>query len=143
MGVPALSLSTLVPSQAEGGSMTDNPAIIRRFIEAWSRRDPEELAGFFAEDGVYHNMPAAPVQGRQNIARFIAVFIKSWTATQWDVLNLMSAGGVVMAERLDRTTIGERNVSLPCCGVFEMADGKIKVWRDYFDMQTYLKALQA
>ncbi len=87
--------------------MTDSAAIIRRFIEAWSRRDPEALAGFFAEDGVYHNMPTAAVQGRQNIARFIAVFIKSWTATQWDVLNLMSAGGVVMAERLDRTTIEE------------------------------------
>lgn len=29
-----------------------NEAIVREFIEAWSRSDPKELAGYFAEDGV-------------------------------------------------------------------------------------------
>lgn len=53
----------------------------------------------------------------------------------------MSAGPVVVAERMDRTKVGEKSVDLPCCGVFEMHDGKIKVWRDYFDMATYTRAL--
>ena len=35
----------------------------------------------------------------------------------------------------------DKPVDLPCCGVFEMQDGKIKVWRDYFDMGTYVQAL--
>ena len=43
----------------------------------------------------------------------------------------------MIAERLDRTEAGEKNVDLPCTGVFEMRDGKIAVWRDYFDMATY------
>jgi Limonene-1,2-epoxide hydrolase len=55
-----------------------------------------------------------------------------------DVLNLMSKGDIIVAERLDRTMVGDKAVNLPCCGVFEMENGKIKVWRDYFDMATYL-----
>ena len=121
--------------------MGDNADIVRRFIEAWPRLDADELAGYFAEDGVYHNMPAQPVRGREAIRGFIAGFIKPWTATEWDILNLVSAGNVVIAERLDRTKVGDKPVDLPCCGVFEMQDGKIKVWRDYFDMGTYVQAL--
>lgn len=121
--------------------MTDNETTIRRFIEAWTRRDPDELAGYFAEDGAYHNMPTRPVQGRDNVRAFIQGFIRDWTATEWDILNLVSAGDVVIAERLDRTRVGDKPVDLPCCGVFEMKGGKIQVWRDYFDMGTYVSAL--
>ena len=71
----------------------------------------------------------------------IAGFIGSWTKTDWDILHLVSAGDVVIAERLDRTVAGEKGVDLPCTGVFEMENGKIKVWRDYFDLTTYMKAM--
>ncbi len=119
--------------------MTDNVEIIRNFIEAWSRLDADELVSFFAEDGVYHNMPVGPVGGQANLKAFIAGFIKDWTETEWDILTLMGEGEVVVAERLDRTKVGDISVDLPCFGVFEMEDGKIKVWRDYFDMATYMK----
>lgn len=119
----------------------DNEQIIREFIAAWSRLDAAALAGYFAEDGVYHNMPAGPVTGRTNIEQFIAGFIGPWTETRWDILHLVSAGDVVIAERLDRTKAGVKAVDLPCTGVFEMEDGKIKVWRDYFDLGTYVKAM--
>ncbi|MDE2486676.1 MAG: SgcJ/EcaC family oxidoreductase [Alphaproteobacteria bacterium] len=122
--------------------MADNAQVIRDFIAAWSRMDPDELAAFFSEDGVYHNMPARPVQGRDAVRGFIAAFLKSWTSTEWDVLNLVAQGEVVVAERLDRTMVGDKPVNLPCCGVFEMREGKIRIWRDYFDMTTYTSALQ-
>lgn len=123
--------------------MSENARIIRDFIAAWSRLDAAELAAFFTEDGVYHNMPARPVAGRAAVQAFIAGFIKDWTATEWDVLNIVEAGDVVIAERLDRTRVGDKPVDLPCCGVFEMSGGKIKVWRDYFDLATYTRALGA
>ena len=117
--------------------MEENERIIREFIEAWSRLDPAELAGYFAEDGVYHNMPTAPIEGRANVENFIRGFTGAWTETTWDLLNIMSRGDVVIAERLDRTRAGEKAVDLPCVGVFELEKGKIKVWRDYFDFATY------
>ncbi len=119
-----------------------NEQIIRQFISAWSRLDPEELSSYFSEDGVYHNMPSGPVRGRENVRKMIAAFIGPWTETQWDILHLVSAGDIVIAERLDRTKAGEKAVDLPCTGVFEMENGKIKVWRDYFDLGTYLKAMR-
>ncbi|OYW93854.1 MAG: limonene-1,2-epoxide hydrolase [Caulobacterales bacterium 32-67-6] len=119
-----------------------NAEIIASFIAAWSRRDPDELAGYFCEDGCYHNMPTGPVQGRTAIRGFIAAFIRDWSSTEWDVLTLMAQGDKVVAERLDRTQVGDKPVDLPCCGVFEMENGQIKVWRDYFDLSTYLNALK-
>jgi limonene-1,2-epoxide hydrolase len=122
--------------------MADNAQIIRDFIAAWSRLDPAELAGYFTEDGCYYNMPAQPVRGRANVEQFIRGFLASWTATDWEILHLVAAGDVVIAERVDRIKTSKGDVDLPCVGVFEMADGKIREWRDYFDLGTYMKAMQ-
>jgi limonene-1,2-epoxide hydrolase len=119
----------------------DNEKIVREFVAAWSRLDAEELSSYFSEDGVYHNMPMGPIQGRENVRQMIAGFSGSWTETQWDILNIASTGNVVIVERLDRTKAGEKAVDLPCTGVFELEDGKIKVWRDYFDLGTYAKGM--
>ena len=123
--------------------MSDNVVIIKKFIEAWSRLDVDEIVGYFTEDGTYYNMPAAPVSGHAALKQFIGAFIKDWTQTDWDVLNIIGSGDVVIAERLDRTKVGEIAVDLPCCGIFEMEGGKIKMWRDYFDMATYMKPFGA
>lgn len=122
--------------------MNDNTAIVREFIEAWSSLDPERLASYFTDDGSYYNMPTQPVTGRANVQNFIANFLATWTETQWDILNIIGEGDLVIAERLDRTRTSLGNVDLPCTGVFEMEGGKIKVWRDYFDLGTFMKAMQ-
>lgn len=122
--------------------MTDNAAIIRDFIDAWSSLDADRLADYFTEDGTYYNMPAQPVSGRDNVRGFIRAFLSTWTETRWDIINLMASGDLVFTERLDRTKTTQGNVDLPCVGVFEMEDGRIKVWRDYFDMGTYMNAMK-
>lgn len=122
--------------------MAGNEQIIRDFCAAWSRLDAAELAGYFAEDGVYHNIPTGPVKGRATIQAFIAGFLKPWTAANFEIRTLVAGPDVVIAERLDRITMGSKGVDLPCNGVFEMKDGKIQVWRDYFDLGTYMKGLR-
>ena len=119
--------------------MSDNVQTIKAFIAAWSNLDVDELVGYFCEDGIYYNMPAQPVQGHEKLKLFIEGFIAKWTKTTWETLNIIGEGNVVIVERLDRTEVGDIKVDLPCCGVFEMKEGKIKIWRDYFDMGTYTK----
>jgi limonene-1,2-epoxide hydrolase len=121
--------------------MANNADIIRNFINAWSRLDADELVEYFTADGTYYNMPTAPVSGHANLRAFIKGFLRGWTSTQWDVINLIAQGDLVIAERVDRTKVGAKAVDLPCCGVFEMQNGKIKVWRDYFDLGTFMKAV--
>jgi limonene-1,2-epoxide hydrolase len=115
--------------------------IIRAFCACWSTLDATALANYFTEDGTYYNMPSVPTQGRANIEQFIAAFYASWTKTDWEILHILEQGNVVIAERVDRIMLGDKAVELPCCGVFELENGKIKVWRDYFDLSTYMKAL--
>ena len=118
-----------------------NISTIRCFILAWSGLNPVELSEFFTDDGAYHNMPMQPIVGRENIKDFITVFSASWIETDWQVLNIVEEGNTVFCERVDKTKSTGGDVNLPCFGVFEMENGKIKVWRDYFDLGTYTAAM--
>ena len=82
--------------------MPANEQIVREFIKTWSTLDADRIVDFFAEDGVYHNMPIAPVSGRSQLRGFIAAFMRNWSATEWEIVKLISAGPVVIAERIDR-----------------------------------------
>ncbi len=122
--------------------MASNTETITEFVNAWSSLDADQLAEYFTDDGVYHNIPTDPVAGKDNVRNFIKAFLSTWTETQWDIINIAEAGDIVYCERLDRTKTTNGNVDLPCFGVFEMSEGKIRVWRDYFDMGTFVNAMQ-
>lgn len=123
--------------------MPSNEQVVRDFLSAWSRLDPAELAGYFTDDGCYHNVPTGPVRGREQVEAFIRAFTANWTGTDWEIISIGAVGDRVYAERIDRTRTSQGDVDLPCLGVFEMADGKIREWRDYFDLNTYMKAMKA
>ena len=133
----------LVPVGRQASSaMTANERVVRDFIQAWSRLDAAELALYFTEDGCYINIPSQRACGRANVEKFIRGFISTWTETVWEVKALVAAGDVVIAERLDKTRTTRGNVDLPCVGIFEMQNGKIKEWRDYFDLATFRNAMK-
>lgn len=111
--------------------------VVRSFCEAWSRRDVDELLEYFTDDAVYHNIPIAPVQGKDGIRSMLELFVPGSQAISFEILAMVGDGNLVMNERIDRFTMGEREVALPVAGVFEIRDGKIAAWRDYFDMQAW------
>lgn len=121
--------------------MSDNETLIREFIADWSSLDAGKLAGYFTETGTYHNIPSQPVSGRAAIGQFITGFTRNWESTQWEILSLVVKGDVVMVERVDHTVVAGQKIDLPCVGVFELENGKIRIWRDYFDLATYTGAL--
>jgi limonene-1,2-epoxide hydrolase len=121
----------------------ENKQIVTQFIEAWSTLDTDVLVDYFTTDGTYHNMMLPPVTGHEALRGFIGNFLSGWTETRWGILNIVADGDVVMAERLDCTKMGDTSVDLPCTGVFVMEGGKIKEWRDYFDLATYQNAVES
>ena len=52
---------------------------------------------------------------------------------------MAESGDIVFTERVDRFQMGDKKVELPVAGVFEVRDGKIAAWRDYFDMPTWTR----
>lgn len=115
----------------------ENVELVRRFCAAFSSRDPDEVLEFFTDDAVYHNMPMRPVQGKAAIRPVLEMFLKPAERVEFVVLNAAADGDVVLTERLDKFVMGGRDVELPVAGVFEIRDGKIAAWRDYFDMPTW------
>ncbi len=112
--------------------------LVRRFCGAWSDgRSAPELADFFTDDAVYHNIPLAPVTGREDIATTIASFTAGVESIEFRVLNLVGDGPVVMTERVDVFKLPDKSIALPVMGTFEVRDGKIAAWRDYFDMNQF------
>ena len=111
--------------------------VVRGFCEAWSHRDIDELLSFFTDDAVYHNIPIAPVQGTEQIRNMLNVFVPGSQEISFEILHIVSSGDVVLTERVDSFQIGENRVVLPVAGVFELRDGKIAAWRDYFDMAAW------
>ena len=109
--------------------------LVRRFCAAWSNNiAAAELAAFFTDDAVYHNIPLAPVTGREAIANNIASFIRPGApgieSIQFRVINIAANGPVVMTERVDVFTLPGKSFDLPVMGTFEVSDGKIAAWRD-------------
>lgn len=116
-------------------SSNPNEDLVRRFCDAFARRDVDELVGFFADDAVYHNIPLAPAQGTEAIRATLESFVPASPSIEFVMVNIASAGPVVLTERIDKMTFAGRDVELPVAGVFEVHDGKITAWRDYFDLQ--------
>jgi limonene-1,2-epoxide hydrolase len=53
------------------------------------------------------------------------------------VINITADGPVVMTERVDVFKLPDKAIELRVMGTFEVRDGKITAWRDYFDMNQF------
>ena len=117
---------------------SDNERLVRDFCGAWLRRNLDELMRPFAADAVYHNVPVAPVVGAAGIRATFAGFLEGMPYIELDVVNAAASGALVFTERVDRFAMpnGHR-FELPVNGVFEVRDGKIVSFRDYFDLATF------
>jgi limonene-1,2-epoxide hydrolase len=122
--------------------MTRSPdTVVTEFCALWSTPDIDRIVEWFTEDAVYHNIPMPPAQGHDAILELIAGFMGAFDGIDFNVHRQIAQGDVVMNERTDvmrRKDGGE--IALPVMGVFEVRDGKIAVWRDYFDMATVTAA---
>lgn len=120
-----------------------NSDVITAFCKVWADKDLERIMGFFTEDAVYHNIPVDPANvGKDQIRAVIESFTTAPESIEFTVHHQAeTADGIVMNERTDRFKIGDTTVQLRVMGTFELRDGKISAWRDYFDMQQYLSQL--
>ena len=121
--------------------------VVRSFCAAWSNNmGAVELAAFFTDDAVYHNIPLEPVTGRKDIANNIASFLRPGSpgieGIDFRVINIAANGPVVMTERVDVFKLPDKSFELPVMGTFEISDGKINAWRDYFDMNQFTSRME-
>ena len=114
--------------------MADPELIVREFCDAWSKSDLDKIMGYFAADAVYHNIPMDPVVGTDAIRTFIEGFTAMVDRIEFEITHLAVNGNVVLTERVDTFVRPAGAIGLPVMGTFELTNGKITAWRDYFDM---------
>lgn len=122
--------------------MSDAEAIVNAFMAEFDTEHPDadHLASYFTDDAVYHNMPMAPAEGIEAVKAALTG-VTQMTSKGWEVLHSAVNGDVVLNERVDRFDMGGIEVSAQVMGVFEIRDGKIARWRDYFDMASFQKQM--
>jgi limonene-1,2-epoxide hydrolase len=109
-------------------------AVVRRMCELWPTRDADAMAELFSEDGIYHNVPSGPLEGREAIRAYLRK-VCGRLGVEANVLHLSCEGEWVLSERLDTHVEGERRMSLPVMNISRIVDGKLALWRDYYDTQ--------
>ena len=122
--------------------MTAAPeTVVREFCAAWEKLDSDLLLTYFEPNAVYHNIPVDPAQGHDAIRAVLDLFLPQSVAIRFEILALAVDGPHVLTERVDHFEFADdRKVALPVAGVFEIVDGKIRAWRDYFDLASFLNA---
>jgi limonene-1,2-epoxide hydrolase len=122
--------------------MSQNIEVVQGFVDAFNRIDLEAIMGYFAEDAIYHNMPMDPLEGVGAIRPVIQGFIGNASEIDWAVHQIAeTATGTVLTERTDRFLVSGKWIVLPVMGAFEVDSGRIREWRDYFDINQYRSQL--
>lgn len=105
--------------------------LVLAWVDAFSRADVDALAGFYAENATNHQVPEAPVVGRDAIrAMFAAEFARAQMVCI--IEQLFQDGEWAILEWRD--PLGLRG-----CGFFHVVDGQIVFQRGYWDKLSFLR----
>ncbi len=78
-------------------------------------------------------MPLTPIVGKKAIRSFCESRVHQEPPRIF-IHNQVANDEVVMNERTDVVTLNGREVTLRICAVFEIENGRVKAWREYFDL---------
>jgi limonene-1,2-epoxide hydrolase len=111
----------------------------KAFLKAMEPLDYDAALKYVAPDCAYTNPPPiGTVHGPAGMRAVLEPFFSPTLENEFKVLRESATGSVVVLERLDRHRLADKWVELPVTGVFEIHDGLITYWRDYFDAATIM-----
>lgn len=118
-----------------------NLDVVNAFLTACAQRDYPAAFELVTDDLEYQNMMLPPVQGKEAMRDTCDMLLSLCEGSEWLVHHEVAQGDLVMNERTDRFKKDGTWHDLPVAGVFQLRDGLIASWHDYFDLQTAMTAL--
>ena len=132
-------------ASASTSTITDPGEFVTRFIENIEQSHFTAAMDMVSDDCEYDNVPITKVFGKDAMIAILSEFMAEATKIEWLIHHQVSSGdmehGVVMNERTDRFEMDGRWIELDIAGLFVVSEGKIALWRDYFDRESFTKAL--
>ncbi|MEO9468399.1 limonene-1,2-epoxide hydrolase family protein [Parasphingorhabdus sp.] len=117
--------------------MADSKQLVLDFIEAWNRLDYDAIYAAMADDIFYHNIPMEPCEGIDAVRGFFEGSGMGSDGAEWIVHHIAANGDTVLTERTDKFRINGQWIAIRVMGTFELENGKIVKWRDYFDLAEF------
>ena len=111
-------------------------------IQANEARDVDAILALLTDDVAYENVPMSVMHGHDEIRAMLGPFLGGAERVAWEVLEQVEQGDVVMNERVDRFWLpGDIAIELRVAGLFKVRDGKVALWRDYFDLAAFTEQM--
>jgi limonene-1,2-epoxide hydrolase len=113
--------------------------VAEAFLVAFAAMDFDAALTFLSQEVEYTNIPLGTVHGHAGVREVLEPFFAPIHENEFLISRRAASGPVVFLERLDRHRLDHGWRELPVNSVFEVHDGKVTVWRDYFDLTTAAK----
>ena len=113
----------------------ENAHTVEQFLYALQDSNLDAAGPLLAEDLVYQNVGLPTIHGRKSAMK---LFSSLGGSSAFEVKIRRIAA--VLTDRTDALIFGPLRLQFWVCGVFEVHDGQITLWRDYFDFFDMLKA---
>lgn len=118
----------------------DNAHIVEALLTSLQAQDTERVGAVLDDNLVYQNVGLPTIRGR---ARAMKLFraMEGRAGFEVKIHRIAVNGSSVLTERTDVLIFGPVRMQFWVCGVFEVHNGRITLWRDYFDVWDMTKAL--
>lgn len=113
---------------------------VETFLSALQDQDIPTAEGTLAQNVVYQNVGFPTIYGRHRVAKLFRS-MQGRAGFEVKIHRIAADGASVLTERTDALTIGPVRMQFWVCGVFEVHDGRITLWRDYFDVFDITKSI--
>jgi limonene-1,2-epoxide hydrolase len=117
------------------------------FWDALYARDWPAIRGYFTEDSIYYDVPVGPSaagRGPASIEARLRLGLETLSAYEHRPGVVVAEGDTVVTEHEEVWHWeGGETVTLPFVSIQRVRDGKIVLWKDYWDQQTLMAAAPA
>jgi len=120
--------------------ITDPARVVETFLYALRDKDFDAADEVLDDDLVYQNVGLPTIRGRQRTLKLLRGLSRPSAGFDVKIHRIASEGSAVLTERTDVLIFGPFQAHFWVCGVFEVRDGRITLWRDYFDFLDMVKA---
>ncbi|UGT94390.1 nuclear transport factor 2 family protein [Mycobacterium ostraviense] len=118
----------------------DNIRTVEGFLNALQNENFDAVAAAFDDNLVYENVGFSRIRGGRRTVKLLRK-MEGRLGFEVKIHRIAADGAAVLTERTDALILGPLRLQFWVCGVFEVHDGKITLWRDYVDVYDMTKAL--
>lgn len=120
-------------------SATTAIATVEAFLAALEGEDFDVAESLLSDELVYQNVGLPTIHGRRRAMKVFRT-LQGRVAFEAKIHRIAVDGNAVLTERTDAMIIGPLRLQFWIYGVYEVRDGRITLWRDYFDFFDMFKA---